>query len=540
MSSEANSLSANSSDWYSSKVEYEGEGRAEFSDPEIVLEGTVKVEFNENGTSLIKMTKLKNIYSDSLVDSDIIQILNSLYSGNPITTKAMKKVVAWRSLFRDNKCKTLRVKTLDGIFSADDGFSNVDPMPQFSFLKSEFTISSPVNAKYWVLPISNLLSDFMQRNDELENHPLRINPENRLISFDFNGGRGFIEPLNDYNERKDQLLKCQERNLITAVIVGEIGTKSIDIADLDEWFPFYFLDLLGLTTGTEVGASWIEFRDATGKLVRRVHLMLERASFSKGHRNIDEVFDRGTGKLLTAYQLSEFKDTPCLISTIKHIIRGGRFDLNLEDNMSHIFQALDGLCEYYGLNIQNLTQNLNTHQTEIVRNSLREACDEIRAEAKKSSCNSDQIDALTLIASRTENACNTVRDFGLATIDLMNRYNLHDSSIINAHYRNNPRSDGRRWHQVLSHYRGIVIHRGFFDFDTVGYDFEDVLRVKYHIHDIVIRIVLKMLCYDGTYQRGVLIPVDSKHSCSLDWVKPNTTASELGYMLSRPSRIILP
>lgn len=480
--------------------------------------------------------------------------------------KAAKKATGWEwpiSGKKANPCTKLIVATSDGIFSAHGNvfYNNVSikntghqfhATIKFHPLRSQFYIDGSGSPKYWVLPLSNFISDFMPHGiSELDRHPLRIYPtpiipeglsdedkfnatllannENCLISFRYNGGIGFIEKLADYNERKKGLLDGNGRNIITTVMIGEVGTNSAsDFADLEKWFPFDFLGLLGLATGSEIGAPWIELRDSRGRLVRRIHVSLGRPCFSKGHRSIDEVRHRGTGQLLTISRYSLHQQYSYMNPIIKHLIRGGLDNILLEDKMSHLFRAFDSLCEVYDLNTQYLTQNLNDGQKTIVKQSLKQAAQTIRNEAKTTS-NSDQNNSLRKIAERVVNSNNTDRDFGLAFIDLLKKFNLPDADIVDAHYQINPRPDGYKLHQVLSHYRGVVIHEGYFNFSEEEYESYDVLRIWKHVHDILIRIVLKMLQYDGTYQRAVLIPGDWKASWPLDWVKPNTSASELGY-----------
>jgi len=386
---------------------------------------------------------------------------------------------------------------------------------------------------------------------ELDRHPLRIYPTsilpeglsnndnltatiianemNKLISFRYKGGIGFIEKLPDYEERKSRLLVGNERNIITAIMIGEIGDESTrDFEDLEKWFPFDFLGLLGLASGSEIGAPWIELRDSKGRLVRRIHVSLGRPCFSKGHRSIDEVLHRGTGELLTCSRYSLHRRDSYLNSIIKHLVRGGLDGILLEDKMSHLFRAVDSLCEVYNLNTQYLMQDLEDHQRIIVKQSMDSAAQKIRNDAKCTS-NIDQRNSLIKIADRLANSGNKERDFGLAFIDLIKKFNLHDADIVDTFYQTNPRSDKYKWQQILSYYRGVVIHESYFNFSGGGYDFYDVLRIWKHTQDILIRIVLKMLCYDGTYQRSVLIPGDWAASWPVDWVKPDTPASELGY-----------
>lgn len=521
MSFDFDSVRPKPSNWFSPNFEYEGQGRVEFSDPISIAEGSVKIRFDEFGHQSIKM-----------IIKDIDVEISSIES-----------------------CARLVVSTSNGTFSSNDFFltsHNYEANVSFYSNIAQFDVRSLDSAKYWVLPLSNFLSSFRANKiPDLDRHPLRIYPtpiipeelyerdkshaaliannENDLISFRYNGGIGFIEKLNDYDERKKRLLDGNERNIITAVMIGEIGTKSANnFADLEKWFPFNFLDLLGLATGSEVGAPWIELRDSRSKLVRRIHASLGHPCFSRGHRSIDEVRHRGTGYLLTQSGASLHQRDSYLNPIIKHLIRGGLDNTSLDDRMGHLFRAFEILFDIYYLSTQYLTQSLNDDQIAIIEQELNSTAQKIRSEAKITS-NSVQKANLTKIADRVINAKNTERDFGLAFIDLLKKFSLPDADIVNIHHQTDPRSDEYEWHQVLSHYRGIVIHEGYFNLKDNKYDRYDLVRIWKHLHDILIRIVLKMLCYDGTYQRSVLIPGDWAASWAVDWVKPDTPASELGY-----------
>jgi hypothetical protein len=507
--------------WFSPNVEYEGQGRVEFSDPISIAEGSVKIRFDEIGRQTIEM-----------IIKDIDVELSSIES-----------------------CKRLVVSTSDGTFSSNDFFltsRNYESNVSFYSNIAQFDVRSLDSVKYWVLPLSNFISKFgPNKIVELDRHPLRIYPtpivpeeisdkdkvhanfiannKNHLISFRCNGGIGFIEMLPDYDDRKNRLLDGNDRNNITAVMIGEIGTKSAnEFADLEKWFPFNFLTLLGLATGSEVGAPWIELRDSKGKLGRRIHASLGHPCFSRGHRSIDEVRHRGIGYLLTQSGASLHQRDSYLNPIIKHLIRGGLDNTSIDDRMGHLFRAFEILFDIYNLSTQHLTQSLNDDQIAIIEHELNLTAQKIRSEAKITS-NSVQKANLMKIADRVINAKNTERDFGLAFIDLLKKFSLPDADIVNIHHQTDPRSDEYEWHQVLSHYRGIVIHEGYFNLRDDRCDSYDLVRIWKHLHDILIRIVLKMLCYDGTYQRSVLIPGDWAASWPVDWVKPDTPASELGY-----------
>ena len=53
--------------WFSPNVEYEGQGRAEFSDPHLIVEGYVKIRFDQFGYQSVQMD-VESVESESLID----------------------------------------------------------------------------------------------------------------------------------------------------------------------------------------------------------------------------------------------------------------------------------------------------------------------------------------------------------------------------------------------------------------------------------------------------------------------------------------
>jgi hypothetical protein len=310
------------------------------------------------------------------------------------------------------------------------------------------------------------------------------------------------------------------------VMVGEIGSHSIDIADLRDWIPFGFLPLLSLATGSEVGVPWIEFRDANGELVRRIHDNFSKPNFSTGYATISESVHRSTGYLLSQAQSSPNYGKAPLGSVIFDLVQSSSDNLAIEDKLNRICRAFDYLCKHHQLDTQNLLIGLDQSNQDIVNTVLRSAEQQIRSVAQNMS-DPAQSQLLIRIADKTINASNKDRNFGLAVTDLLKQCGLHDAEIIDAHYQSNPRSDGtKHWSGVLSNYRGIAVHKGDFGFQSGTYDVYDVVRITYHLHDILVRIVFKMLGYDRTYQPIIVRTVTEKH---VDWVTPTLSASELGY-----------
>lgn len=540
-------------DWFATAIEYEGHGRAEFNDPKGVIEGHVKIRFDEFGESSVDM-EVESIDTEELHPGfGLIGFLNRMRRGS-----AMGFLGGL-----GNPCIRLTVDTEHGVFSAAEnifyGFSadiSSRNRGQLSFqLQSSQFDAAEASAppKYWGIPLCNFLSEFMQQHQDLDRHPLRIfptptvpsglsesdamiaeniaNQKNRLIVFEFNKGLGFIEPLVDFDERKSRLIDGRERKAITSVMVGDVGANSINLADLERWFPSDFLLLLALASGVEVGAPWIEFRDDRGLLVRRIHATFWRSLFSRGHEMISETFHRGersgTGHLLTIAPSSPYYGTAHFRVVLQHIVRGGLRGYTIQDKLAHLFRALDALCEQYALK-KTLRPNdtLGDDRRTALGKVFKDATKKLNEMAKGAANEGDEAEAKTLlrIAGQLPKAMNIETGFGKAVMALLERFELPDGRIIDAHYEEEPRPDKRRWSDVLSRYRGLAMHVGYFD--EGRHDLDDIVKIYFHLHDILVRIIFKMLRYEGNYQPTVAHMTAIKPT---DWVDPDTPPSLLGY-----------
>lgn len=548
-------ISLTPSSWFSTQFEFQGRGRAEFLDPAGAVEGPVRIHFDEFGEASIEMI-IENTESEQPLQMGLME----LFSGSKPVRTAEGVHLGFGG--RNNTCTRLIVSSPEGTFTATEGIrygyslhiGGRDEPPRMTFnpLQSHYDVIGSGKPKYWVMPLTNFLSKFIFQYQPLDNHPLRIFPtpaipegltkeeafaarvnaniKNRLIGFELNGSIGFIEPLPDYETRRDNLMEGRERRSITAVMVGEVGSKSVEYEDLDEWFPFDFLRLLGFTTGTRVGSPWIEFRDADGELVSRFYSKREQSPFARGHRIIEEGIHSGQGYLLSRYQSSPDRGKSFLNVTLLHVIHGGTYSQSIEDVTVYLCRALDGLCDHYGFKTQYLLQELDKERQKTVRDSLQKAAHEIRSVARVTAKEGllEQSRVLEKIAERVRsNAANKDVDFGLAVASLLKHFNLPDADIIDAHYRAKPRPDDiQTWSGVLSHYRGTTMHRGFFDISGKRHDFDDILTINDHLLDILIRIIFKIIGCDGTYQPPVIKMTTDP---STDWVTPDLPAERLGY-----------
>jgi len=536
------------SKWFSSNVEYQGRGRATFDSPQGIIEGFAKIRFDEFGESSIEM-EIDDLKTEQTLRFGLMQF----FCGDE--TDETENGCSMSIGTPRNRCVELTVETTQGTFSTNDqityGFecnvfdNSIGSKLNFSALRPQFDTVGTGEAKYWVLPLSNFISGFAQYPLCLDRHPLRICStsisfnelpnqkkaiarflaKNKLIIFKFNDSLGFIEPLADYNERKNRLLSGQERNVITSVMVGEVSSNSIELEDLDQWFPFDFLTLLELTTGTEVGAPWIEFRDTGGNLVRRIHIKLGHPVFSKGRAPIREEIHHGTGYLLTKAQSSPEYGKSYLRVAIKNLVRGGLCSLTIDERFRCLFLSLDNLCQEHKV---KKTLSLSEERKCMVKSILKEARKAINKITKQAQDEGDSPETKILkrISQKISEAETIESNFGENVIALIGKFGFPDPDIVSKHYDIFPRSDKRKWSGVIPYYRGVVMHKSYFDFLSGKHDIEDLWRIMNHLHDILVRIILKTLDYDGQYQPTVINMTDSK---PVDWVKPDFSARRLGY-----------
>ena len=79
---------------------------------------------------------------------------------------------------------------------------------------------------------------------------------------------------------------------------------------------------------------------------------------------------------------------------------------------------------------------------------------------------------------------------------------------------------------MLSKYRGAPVHSGFFNISEKEHDFDDILTIETHLHDLLLRIIFKIIGYDGAYQPPMRKVVSDTPT---GWVVTGLSARELGY-----------
>jgi hypothetical protein len=464
----------------------------------------------------------------------------------------------------DNACTKLTIASPSCVFTATGKILySLVAHPVFSDkgrlrlypIRSQFDVDGAGVPKYWVVPLFNLVSEACLRDPRLDRHPLRIyqtpvipdglakdelavalfraNEKNNLIIFEFGGELGFIEGLHDFEERKSKLLAGRERTLITAVMVGSTGTGIVDLMHLNDWPVLDLLHVLGLATGIETGAAWVELRDASGALVRRLHMKAGHPSFSWGRGAISEHIHCTTGNLLIKYLSSPDRGKPHLLTSMDYLVKAGMSAHTLEDHCISLCRGLETICNVYGFKRQDLLRELDKINAEKVKEVLRKAGGEIRSIADSARV-TDQRQAAMLdqIARRTrETPAGIDRAFGLAVVDLLAHFGLPDVGIAEKHFAAYPTIYQGTWVQTLSRYRAECVHDGYFDLKDTK-DVHIAFQVLRHLHDILLRVILKMLHYEGPYQPSTITFSAAE---PVDWVRPETRTDLLGYDVTSAS-----
>lgn len=503
------------------ELRYEGYGWAEFGEPLIRAGGPTVVTTDELGRTVATMEVTEVPTSDSLVDGisglsrDLFESFNT----------------------GSGSCK-LRVDCANGKFSASEhvfrnhniNLKKPSASIEFRSHRAQFDVAD-IAATFFLLPIWNFHGELRpsMRPPKVE-HPLRLSDDNPASPFELFGELGFVEYVPGYKELLAAQKEGDRNPRVTAVMVGATGGHATTWDDLRAWFPFDFLNLLGFASGSRVGAPWIEFLDAEGRLARRMHVELGTNLYQCGQGFLNDVIHRGgLGCLVTcAAKSPEFQKTYLRVA-MNHLLLGIRNSQALEDKISHFTRALEALAEEYGLGTQYLLEAADDALRSRVKDVLKSASAQVSSIAREQEAagRMDLASSLRKVAERTvANPANKERDFGLTVLSLLDRFGLHDAAVADAYLKSNPRPDGMKWHQVLSSYRGLSQHGGSFRFSEGEHSAVEVFRLTSHLADIAARIILKQLGYDGEYQHATAKWTEGK---TADWVTPTTPPIELGY-----------
>jgi hypothetical protein len=519
--------------WLELTARYEGYGKAEFTDPAGVVEGPAVVEIDRQGRQRVT------------IDVEKPPPLETFFY-----VKGQVAAADFRRHGMFNPCASVTVQTAQGLFSASERvlFTGWGPQSRpnrirLRPLRSLYEVTGTDEPAYWVLPLCNFVSAcWPWSGEDLAKHPLRvrgparqvvaagaeadqpITPE-RLIVFEIDGQTGFIEPLPGYDRLVRRLRRGRIDHTVTAVMVAPAHVRSVVFSDARGLFPLDVLGLLTLATGVRVGAPWVEFRDITGRLVRRVHIPFGARGYERGHAALSDLAAEALGMLLTSAFCSPERGASYLRAVTHLTIDASFARQTLETRLVSLIRAFETLCCHHGLGTQDLMSNLDATQQSAVRTALTAAAVQVRNLARTET-DPARARAVDRIASRVESAAQRENDFGLAVIGLLRRLGLSDADVLQSHLASHPVAGATNWGSLLSCLRGAVTHEAFFDLPANRYDLYELVAVMDHLHDLLLRVIFKTLGYAGCYSPP--IPPEPRFAL-VDWVTPSTSPGLLGY-----------
>jgi hypothetical protein len=532
-------------EWFSPTHTYEGPARLEYVDPDSVVTGQAVAQLGESERRLVEFWVDEEAESEGLQELGILQLMAGVtkHQGKGVLTFDLDPTEA-------STPSRLLIETPEGVFSSQSvksaggktGGEGAELLC-LSLLRAEFETATAATAEYWVLPLFNYTAEFVYAIKEHAEHPLRLpSPENverarscgrsresapGVIPFTYMGRPGFIEPLPDYFDRVAALRDGRVPRLVTALMVGELGDLSTSLDSLEQWFPFDYLYLLGITSGNFVGMRWVEFRDSKCQLVRRVYISSQLPGFSQGgHRPIADSINRSTGLLLSAPK-SPYWNDPALRVVLGYLRRSALTSV-VEDRFLDLARAFEGLFRLHGLVLPTLLQQLDPDVSQEVKDEIKDSVKRMNAISARlrSAHRTTQANAVHRIANRLPGAAQRSGTFGETVAALLDKFALPDAAILEAHYATTPPTARQSWVDDLTYYRNAAAHGTYFDLGPGKSEISHVFRMSNHMLDMLLRIVFKMLGYTGTYHPPVSILTDNR---GIDWVQPTTSAKALGY-----------
>ena len=537
--------------WFSPGLVYEGRGTLKLRHSQRVVRGRARVAVGEDGRTVATVS------SEVKPGAGLIEQALGLQS---VPTAAQTAASAATEIHETPmQPAELTVETTDGRFSStEDCFcetaafgasdAGVGRRITVHLLHSVFDRTDHPKAHYWVAPLVNLVAGYRDRRERLAHHPLRLKagssrgePEmghllemvmgptgDGVILFD-SGRPGFIEPLPDHRDRERLLQDGSAPSLVTAVMIGEVGDHPTAWTELTGWFPFDFAGLLSLASGTPTSIPWVEFRSADGQLVSRFHRHVAPKPFAQDRAAI-AAGSPGVGRLLTCAARSELFGHPELRLAVRLLLRARANPSRVDDGFRNLLIALEAMHHLIfgaagssvaadALNegdVRNFRKVVTAAQKDLEKLHLATLR---RHDANAATFIEGAMDRLAVLETQEPR-------FHTKVEMLLENAALPDAEVLDAYYRSHPDGSSRKWTDVLSAYRDKVMFRGYVGIGEEGLRFEDAIRVFRHLQDVLLRLILKKLGYDGEYLPAVL---GSEASARIDWVTRAVLPEQLGF-----------
>lgn len=541
--------------WLEERAEYRGKGRVEFDTLPCSAEGPAVAIFDPLGGASIDLDieRVEEVTADDIG-------LHELYTGQRAAVGPNGK----RSIGiggSTNRCKSFVIESESGAFSVSEKldiseyktsmFSEEANFKfKFSTIWSRFETRTSEPPHFWVLPLFNYTRRPHWIVRPLDDHPLRIyrrpaipgeltgderlvaefnaDQRNHMVAFEFEGEPAFIERTQDVDARQENLVSQKSPRSVTAVLVGRLSNPLPEWRELvASWKPLHLISALEFVSGQSIAPAWIELRAENGDLVSRTHASFGRPVPESGFEVIHEEVLGSTGHFLQCCAKADFFGASWFRILLHHVTELGRSH-TLEELMIHAVLAFE--TAHRGLDVRKRHEPLEEvpNLQREVQDILSAAAAKIREIAQRADVSNGRTrDQLSRIANRTRGATGKELSLGESARDLLERFGLPDAEIMDSYYRSNPRPDKRNsFRSVIDGFRGEVFHRAYFEFVQGEFETGDVFWTIRHLHDILLRVIFKLVGYEGLYRS----PVDPRFiDMKIDWITSTTTAEALGY-----------
>jgi len=500
---------------------YTGPARISFGSPqgEISGPGTIKVMTDGRVTIRVEIEEhsIPPEYHDFLMP--FVQGATLERSGDGATTFGIGSGT--------QTIEALELTTTLGYFRARRGlvsnshfelFGNQNAWVEVVANDLEFVVEDDDSEQIWCMPLFGNLGEFQRCANACW-----IGDRSPYIHFDSDGyGCGLLisGPADNPSEK------------YRAVVFGTIGERPHKLLDeVRGLIPWGLISALDFACGSDIWSPWLDLRDYSGHLKRRLHQRVGNSYQEDGFATFS-CFDSsragsGIGEFLKCFFRLPQPVRRSLAPTMNLIRSGAPGSATLDESIADLVKALDATCRRHGLGRQTLIRKLDALNSNAVERTVAEAGKKLQRIRKR--CKADQkIDQLAVIdkiIGRQANITGDELDFGIAVIALLQKFGLHDSAAMNGYYSQLPTEV--TWEGLLSSVRGQVIHSGAIHTDGRG-QLVAWFEFARHLHDICKRIILREIGYTGTYRASNIIYAGQYE---LDRVAASTTTAQLGYTI---------
>src|SRR5579884_1060704 len=439
---------------------YSGIAIARFSDPQGTLRGVGEARVGDDGSLTIEMTVTEELQTSAPYVGGVVGFLRQAREVNgavQIPAPAARE---------PNPCIAAQIATAEGTFELLTFEYEIDEhwhdptkpvVLRFDAIRSQYSAVEPATPEYFLLPLRGLFSEMLPIG-ALVDYALRFadnqNGSGRPvgIAFEFDGPC-FIQPVNTATATGDST----GASSVTAALCGPLAGRSFDTQRYEDWFPFEVLPLLDLATGREVNSPWVEFRDGTGNVVRRIHLGNFQPTSKAGRPALFFGQCQSIGRLLTAALRSQDLRKLPTKAALAHLTQAGRTDF-LETQLSHCFEALDGLFNHFDLGRLDAESKLRKDLSKQIRAFIAEVRGRIQG-LKSNVDDPQQADLLSRVDRQLDRSMLIWKTFDQKLESLLTKFEFKDAIVLDTTF------DGS-WARYVGGVRNRIVHDGHLKLDN--------------------------------------------------------------------------